>query len=251
MPGIALVANRKVYLVSEATIMKWPNSSTWRALASNESIVVDDRKFGFQTIDCGEIFLPSGRLVACDPFVFLEKENNVFVQVPQGRFPVFVTLADVSEEQDGSHVREAYASIIFSNEPEVTRKMLVAAKAGAEKISISESEIVGFPVDAGTGCFVDDEAVATCMPDERVWLEEVFDSDGDNEDDWFHRMDNPNEIRHGIANIVLPHAQNGENIVLFHSGWGDGVYPIVGGYDAQENLVCVHIDFMIVPEEQK
>ena len=37
-----------------------------------------------------------------------------------GDFPVRVTVADVSEEQDGSHLREAYLSLVLSEADSVT-----------------------------------------------------------------------------------------------------------------------------------
>jgi hypothetical protein len=65
-------------------------------------------------------------------------------------------------------------------------------------------------------------------------------------DSWFNQMDDPDNIREGIANIVLPGARDGENIVIVHSGWGDGMYPVVGSFDASDRLVAVHIDFQVV-----
>lgn len=38
-------------------------------------------------------------------------------------------------------------------------------------------------------------------------------------------------------------AQNGENIIIIHSGWGDGNYLVVGSFDANHQLLTVHIDF--------
>ena len=102
----------------------------------------------------------------------------------------------------------------------------------------------GFPVDAGTACFVDNQAVRCCMPDSSDWYNEVFDNASAKS--WFNRMDDPSHIRDGIANIELPLAKHGENIVVVHSGWGDGSYPVVGGYDSTGNLVRVHIDFLVV-----
>ncbi len=65
-------------------------------------------------------------------------------------------------------------------------------------------------------------------------------------------MDNSSHIRNGIANIKLPNSKHGNNLVLFHSGWGDGFYPVIGGYDDKGNLVAIHIDFFVVsnPEEE-
>src|SRR5208337_1080081 len=100
----------------------WPNHSTWSALKNEVSLQTEAGPRFLWTIPCGDLALPSGRLVACDPFVFLQPHDNPYVPVPKGRFPVFVTLADMSPAQDKSHVREAYASIIFSSEKEACRK---------------------------------------------------------------------------------------------------------------------------------
>jgi len=193
--------------------------------------------------------MPTGRLVACDPFVCLRKADNPFVLVPPGRYRVVVTLADVSGSGDGSHFREAYATLILDETAiEVTRRIITPLSDGSPcpPEMTDEGEYYGFPVDAGTACFVDDGAVATAMPD-TYWYEDLFD-DGSS-DSWFARMDDPGHIREGIANIPLPLGKGGENIVVVHSGWGDGSYPIVGGYDASDRLVRVHIDFMVVIPE--
>ena len=69
---------------------------------------------------------------------------------------------------------------------------------------------------------------------------------------WFEQMDNENLIRNGIANIPLP-LNKDENLILFHSGWGDGVYPVVGGYDSNGKLIAIHTDFfvMLAPESDE
>jgi hypothetical protein len=41
-------------------------------------------------------------------------------------------------------------------------------------------------------------------------------------------------------------AKNGENLILFHSGWGDGLYPIVGSFDQTGKLLAAHIDFFVI-----
>lgn len=53
-------------------------------------------------------------------------------------------------------------------------------------------------------------------------------------------------IRSGLANLILPLAQNGENIIIIHAGWGDGRYPVVGSFDVNHQLLAVHIDFFVV-----
>ncbi|MEP7012455.1 MAG: DUF4241 domain-containing protein [Acidobacteriota bacterium] len=224
----------------------WPNNDSWSALREGD-LDFGGSVYRLEIVDCGDLYLPSGRLVACDPFAGMSRGGNPFVQVPAGKFPVRVTIADVSGKADGSHLREAYASLLLSGLPEVTRRILIPLSEGKALPAISEGEFIGFGVDAGTACFVDDKALEEGMPPEEDWLEGLFESD--DSDSWFARMDDPEHIRAGIANILLPLGSHGENVVLFHSGWGDGVYPVIGGYDQGGNLAAVHIDLMVISTE--
>lgn len=183
--------------------------------------------------------MPSGKLGACDPFVSLDAPFFA-VELPSGRYTVKVTVADFSPEQDQNHLHEAYVSLIVGEGIEAERKLLNAPP------DLPEGEFVGFGVDAGTCCFVDIEAANQCMPNGN-WHEELFDTG--KEDSWFSLMDAPEHIHKGIANIRLPLAKAEENLILSHSGWGDGVYPVIGGYDHEGKLLAVHIDLLVVPTE--
>lgn len=225
--------------------MNWPNSPTWSAGCHEKTVSTERGELFTWVVQCGSIYLPTGKLVACDPFAFMQVRNNPHAIVPPGRYPVIVTLADVSEKLDRSHIREAYASILLKEGQESYRRTLPLTKEGEPTPELKDDEYIGFPVDAGTACFVDDSTISTGMPDPKTWLSELFENE--RSDSWFNQMDNPNHIREGIANITLPLAKNGENLVLFHSGWGDGVYPVVGSFDESDTLLAVHIDFSVVP----
>ena len=188
--------------------------------------------------------MPSGHLVACDPFAAMDAKNNAFIRVTKGRHPVTVTLVDVSENQNQPNVREAYASIYLQKGEEAYRKAIPLAVDDKNRAEPQADEFQGFFVDAGTACFVDAWSVENCMPDSSTWYNELFENSSPN--CWFNRMDDPNHIRNGIANITLPLAKKGENLILFHSGWGDGTYPLVGSFDRANNLLAVHIDFFVV-----
>ena len=222
----------------------WPNSPFWSALADGTRITINDTILRLSVVGCGTLVVPFGRLVACDPFAYMQPTGNPYITIPPGQYPIKVTLADVSGREDGSHIREAYATLLLSNEPEITRHVLTPLVDNAPMPEIAEDEFIGFPVDAGTACFVDEGALASGMPSREHWHDDLFDNQEPTS--WFHRMDDPHHIRPGLANIPLPFATNGANIIIIHSGWGDGVYPIVGGYDRDERLVRVHIDFMVV-----
>lgn len=66
-----------------------------------------------RVVPAGNINIPSGFLEAADPFVDLGIRRPIFV--PAGTFPVFVTITDLSEEQDRSYERNAYLSVVFND----------------------------------------------------------------------------------------------------------------------------------------
>ena len=189
--------------------------------------------------DLGVVRVPSGKVGACDPFVDLE--NPVVVRVPPGDYPVRVTIADVSEEQDGSHMREAYLSLVMSDETPT----LVEAAPTLEGEPLA-GEVYGVSVDAGTVAFVDADSVTRCMPEDSTsWYEDVFDTDYD-PNSWFALMDAYKPLPAGLANVVMPRATAGENVVLAHSGWGDGFYPLLQTKDSEGNVTALHIDLLVV-----
>ena len=186
--------------------------------------------------DLGNLMVPSGRLEASDPFVDLG--GGPTIRVPPGEYPVRVTVADVSDAQDGSHLREAYLSLVLA-EGDPARSAVLTPE-GCEPAP--EGEFHGVPVDAGTVAFADADAVRRCMP-AGDWYSEVFDTGRD--DSWFSLMDSGDHLIPGCANVVMPAATSGENVVLCHSGWGDGFYPIVGTYDGEFRLLAVHLDLQV------
>jgi len=55
--------------------------------------------------------------------------------------------------------------------------------------------------------------------------------------------------------IIRSHAVSkscAEEVRLRHprqtdSGWGDGVYPVIGSYDDSGRLLAAHVDFLVIP----
>lgn len=227
--------------------MAYPRDTYFSALKPGVVRAEAIAPYTLSVVDCGKLKLPTGQLVICDPFAAMRQTGNPAVPVPPGEYTVKVTLADVSDKADGSHMREAYATLLLDEvADEVSRRIITPLPDGtdADPVIDEDGDYNGFPVDAGTACFVDAAALVSAMPDKTSWHEGVFEND--KPDSWFNVMDNPAHIRAGLANIPLPLARNGENIIIVHSGWGDGFYPVVGGFDASGRLIRVHIDFMVV-----
>lgn len=200
-------------------------------------IEVDGSSFELSVVPLGEVRVPSGWLGAADPFVSLD--DPLSTSVPPGTYPVYVTLADLSEELDGSHLREAYLSVRVQEGAATQVGPAYPEQVSAEEAGPDAS--FGIAVDAGTVAFFDAKAVTSAMP-EGDWHDKVFACQGG----WFDLMDDPDHVAVSAANVVMPLAQAGENVVLAHSGWGDGFYPVVKTYDAEGSLLEVHIDLRVL-----
>lgn len=186
----------------------------------------------------GEVNVPSGLLEVCDPFMFLAECPAM--AVPAGKHPVYVTVADVSAEQDQSHEREAYLSMIFRE----------GSVAEVRQAVDTEGNPLFVGVDTATVGFCDHQAARTCMPKGVNWYETFF-CEGV-EGSWFDLMDSPDFYEAAKANIVFPLAEAGESIAFTHSGWGDNYFKVKTTHDADGNLLGVHVDLQVVdlgPEE--
>lgn len=214
--------------------------TTFFALRTGAATQTDGLPATLTVHDVGTLRVPSGLVRACDPFMSLE-DGPVFV-VPAGDHPVRVTIADVSPAQDGSHLREAYLTLVVADGTPATATYPDAHPEGPAP----EGEAWGVGVDTGTVALVDLDALTRCMPaDPRTWYDEVVDHAGP--DSWFNRMEDA-VPRAGMADIVLPSAPAGENVVMTRSGWGDGFYPVVVTHDTAGRLLGLHIDLRVVGE---
>lgn len=144
--------------------MDWPNDESWCAL--------DEREVG--VLDCGKLIVPTGRLLACDPFCYLGSDDFTLgsrVRIPPGEYPV-----KISHEAREVH----YASLILSDAREVTRRHLLDMPEAVIPESADKDHLWGFPVEAGVACFVDEGAINTGMPPDRsLWGRQVIYDDLD------------------------------------------------------------------------
>ena len=206
-----------------------------------ETYFTSDEIMGQQleTMEIGNVSLPSGKVVVRDPLVYLNaNQSPYFVQAPKGDFPV--TIAVVKSEDWGD--RYAVVKVEFTKEkPVVYREALV----GIEELEdVTEDDFFGFGVDAGLGCITDAEV----LPFVDKFADEA---NVDNlYDDYFAEIfaqsykDHPKNQRDAgdWINWKVPHTEY--HIPMFASGFGDGEYPVYFGYDANENICGLYIQFI-------
>ncbi|RZJ48968.1 MAG: DUF4241 domain-containing protein [Chryseobacterium sp.] len=194
-----------------------------------------------ETMEIGNVSLPSGKIVVRDPLVYLSSdEKPYFIQAPKGNF--LVTIAVVKSEDWGD--RYAVVKVQFTQKkPVVYREALI----GIEDLEdVTEDDFFGFSVDAGLGCITDAEVLPSV--DQFVAATDV-----DNVyDDYFAEIfaqsykDHPNNQRDAgdWINWTVPNTDY--QIPMFASGFGDGSYPVYFAYDAHGEICGLYIQFIDV-----
>ncbi|MFD3337232.1 DUF4241 domain-containing protein [Streptomyces sp. NPDC058700] len=184
----------------------------------------DGRNAVATVTELGELGLPTGRLVACDPIVHLgdddARPDPFTVTVPPGRYPVQTAVVDV--EHPFPHRVIAAARLIIRDTPVV--RWEPAAVPGQDP-----ADLAGYGVDAGVGCFYD-AAAHHSFPgtqDEEGVVWETMDSSPPG------------------PTAFLAEGEDGHTVAVFDSGWGDGSYPTWIGRDADGEAACFVTDFRV------
>ena len=109
----------------------------------------------------------------------------------------------------------------------------MALRAGWDTRVLPDGGFFGFGVDGGTGCFYDASGTATF---------------GSNE--WLRELDLAGEVDYTAAFFPAPVTDpgSGANLIAFHSGWGDGSYPVWIGRSADGEIACFVADMLLLSD---
>ena len=177
----------------------------------------------------GVLALPSGRLVACDPFLFSGAAEAFELPLPIGRYPVTLVVAKWKDDQ-----RIAFARLDLGGQAPVDWHLMTIA--GQDLTTLGSDEIFGYPVDAGTGCFADAQALQA--------LDRLMGSDPD----YWERLSNEMQKTYVHTWSWVNWPLTGDlNVVAFSSGVGDGVYATYAGIADDGQIVAVVTDFGVLP----
>lgn len=187
----------------------------------------------FEVIDGGTLIVTSGVIKATDPFLLTEDAG--FTQtVPPGRYPVRLAHARVHGEAGG---RIAFARVDFAAKPVVRWQM--ALTPGQDAATLKPDHIFGYPVDAGTGSFMDQAAA-------RNMLSKMADSEQAQAitDKWI----SDGEVNGKTKGLQFFLDENiaPNNIIMFQSGWGDGFYASYFGFAADNTVAALLTDFQVM-----
>lgn len=178
----------------------------------------------------GDLKVPTGRLFASDPLTtsFDASHGEALDRaVPPGVYPVDVAVARF----ESGDQRVACARVRFAPPSREAVTWIAASPNGQPELEGDDTW--GYGVDTGTGCFFDGAAVG--------------DVDEATSDRWVEALnakDVPTWTWH-IADV------GGANVVMFSSGWGDGVYTSYWGLDVDGAVVELVTDFDVLVKSER
>jgi hypothetical protein len=247
----------------------------------------DGERFGESTVRVMEVdhlVLPTGRIVACDPSYLKSRPRKQLAYtraVPVGRYPVVLALRVKDDWPPENPNRQTVACATVRFKETRVDRWEMALRPGWDLSNLKPGYHLGYGVDGGTGCFVDECALAR-LPDDQPTFREAFQEAHANlwaiyqeaqanpleamrrvaaEPRWRYEMHrayqtmvppglgevlgvcfDPDRARRPGWSAVLDH-QTGANIVCFRSGEGDGCYASYFGLGADGALACLVTDF--------
>ncbi|MEO5756047.1 MAG: DUF4241 domain-containing protein [Mesorhizobium sp.] len=177
----------------------------------------------------GEVELPTGEIIACDPLTTGTDWPALSRKVKPGHYPVSLFEAQ-------GRVAAAFLRL----HPGVPVRWELATLPGQDAATLKDDEIFGYPVDAGLGSFMDKAAMAL-MSEQQGKLK----PEQNYYDDVLAAEFAPNQDRFVMHHPV---AGNPLNIAMFWSGWGDGYYPSFWGLNAAGEPLLLMTDFGVLED---
>lgn len=174
--------------------------------------------------------LPDGRLVACDPYDIGQEERASAVDVPPGTYPIVLAVGLFGPEGSGlSEARVTHAWVAL-NDRAIDRWEPVADAEGRKRLVGVGSGLASFSAAASA------PAIRAAHDDGSEYgfatrLEQVLEE----------RMTLPG----GGGSLWGLVEADGARMVVFESGYGDGVYDLYRGLDEEGELAAVAVDFKV------
>jgi hypothetical protein len=203
------------------------------ALAGDRVPIFPDGVTRLESYELGVLAVPTGKLIACDPFI---GGRSAFSQrSPTGQFRVQLLIA----HYDGPDERIAAATVRFLTG--LPDRWEMAVLPGQDPSILGPDEFFGFGVDSGTGSFMDSEAA------DRLYVR--MGQDQSYADTIMERMDA--SYKHTRSWALIDLDDDGRlDVALFASGLGDGMYASYWGW-SKGKLACLVTDFGLFYDEEE
>jgi hypothetical protein len=223
--------------------------AVWSAFRPEAKIGVGSSTATMEVHTLGKLEVPTGLIIACDPFLGFDGASAFAESAPVGAFPVVVAVAAIEHVSKKSKKRTldrrvAYALLRFSTRKPV--RLVMALKKGQSLSKLGKDEIYGYGVDAGAGCFVDARIAAQLVKQDKTNAtpdDDMLPSATTLMDLFYGKgRSNIATWAHGILHVE----GSSDNLVAFSSGWGDGFYASYWGFDGDGEVAFLMTDFDVI-----
>jgi hypothetical protein len=195
----------------------------------------DDAEYVLEPHPAGDVVLPTGQVVGCDPLAVPDSEPFT-VTVPPGTYPLRAWVAVLQSGGAEWNRNVAALELVIRDEP--AARWEPALLAGQDASVLDEDGYYGFPVDGGAATLADAAAVTALSAWDYERIEAAFIPE--------QAPDGP--VPGGVLPAITDDA-TGANVIVVTSGLGDGLYPTFVGYTAAGEVASFLTDFLVVPQD--
>jgi hypothetical protein len=202
-------------------------SVLWQAFRDGVGLQAGSVAVTMACQEMGAITLPTGRIVACDPFTEIHTRGFRRTVDPDS-YATFIAIADYGHDQ-----RIAAAMILFAVETHpLYWELAVDANGGP-------LESPGFLVDSGLGCFMDLKLTRYLFRQAENRRLGRYQRQIDTQ------LDEHARPTWSWANTAIATSSRA-NMIAFTTGMGDGTYASYFGLDGSGRPVCLISDFRLL-----
>lgn len=200
---------------------------------TNGNTAYIDTEFGRMNIEkkeAGMLNLATGRIIGTDPILMYD-DQCFSRRVKPGSYPVSIYVGRIEGRKSQTIVSE----VRFA--PGRPVKWEMALLKGESAGNFDTDEFMGYEVENGLGCYMDELAMN---------ILDIMDEEHLNK---YERMvrKRVRDSSDSTAEIVID-KKSGANIIIFASGWNEGTFPTYYGLDKNGRVVRMVTDFMVIEE---
>jgi len=188
-----------------------------------------DTEFGrmnIEKIEAGKLQLATGKIIATDPILMYDDESYS-EHVKPGTYPVNIYVGKTENRKQQTVVAE----IRFNDNDPLKWEMALLKGESAKGFGIDE--FMGYEVENGLGCFMDEHVME---------ILDVMDEEGLES----YEKNIREAVKNGDYSCADITIDKRSNIIVFASGWNDGTFPTYYGFDSNNKLSRLVTDFMVI-----
>lgn len=198
---------------------------------TNGNTKMIDTEFGrmqIEKIEAGKLKLSTGRIIATDPILMYDDECYS-EHVKPGTYAVYIYVGKTENRK-----KQTVAAELRLNDNKPVRWEMALLKGESSK-GFGHDEFMGYEVENGLGCFMDESVM------------EILDVMSEKELNKYEKSirDAVRKSECSCAEILIDRKTDC-NIVIFASGWNEGTFPTYYGFDKNNQLARLVTDFMVI-----